>query len=154
MLYCQSSPEHHRAAAVYAMTLSRACGHESPVRLLACLQHGAQWRAGQPPVPPSACERCGEQSVPALARIEDVFEERVVVTILRVTLERSALSPMTFAHDSAYRLVEARGLEPVRSHRLPVEWQSGPGGGYEGDLVSACVTLAVTLPEPRAARAG
>jgi hypothetical protein len=155
MLYCQSAPDDHRAAAVYALTFARGCGHEYPVRTLACLQHGAEYRGWPEGVEPSRCERCGESSPLTLARIEDVFEERTVLTIPRSTVEASAHSPVTFAYDRAYRAAAERGLLPVTTYRVPVRWSSRTSGQPLGaDVLEAQVTMAVTLPEQPSYRAG
>jgi hypothetical protein len=155
MLYCQSAPDDHRAPAIYALTLARACGHEYPARTLACLQHGAELRGQPKATEPTPCERCGEESPLALVRIEDVFEERVTITVLRSTLEASAHSPVTFAYDRAYRTAADRGLRPVTAYRMPVQWTNpSPDRPTAADLVEACVTMAVTMPEQAAHKAG
>jgi hypothetical protein len=147
MLYCQSSPDDHRAAAIYALSFARQCGHLYPTRTLACLQHGAESRARPRGAESTACERCGERSALTLVRIEDVFEERVVIRVLRGTLEASAHSPVTFAYDRAYRNIADRGMEPVSTYRTPVEWRSAsPATGLGNDILEACVTMAVTVP--------
>jgi hypothetical protein len=155
MLYCQSSPDDHRSAAVYALSFSRDCGHPYPTRLLACLQHGAEMRSNPTAAEPTPCEQCGEESALTLARVEDVFEERVVVSILRSTLELSVHSPVTFAFDRASRLAVERGLQPVPTYRMPVQWQNPASSrATGGDIVDACVTLAVTVPPSPVSRAG
>jgi hypothetical protein len=161
MLYCQSEPDDHRAAAVYALTFARPCGHVYPARMLACLHHGAELRARPRTTGLTPCERCSQQAALALVRIEDVLEERIVVTVLRSTLEGSAHSPVTFAYDRAGRVVTDRGLVPITSYRAPVRWEASPLSGRLGaDLLEAHVTMAVTLPElsaeaePAVSRAG
>jgi hypothetical protein len=155
MLYCQSAPEDHRAAAVYALSFASDCGHEYPIRTLACLQHGAQLRSQPQRGAPDTCQRCGQVSGLRLARIEDVFEERVVIRIPRSALESSAHPPVMFAYDRAYRDVAERGLLPVTTYRVPVEWSwradSRPVGA---DVLEAQVTMAVTLQEQPGYRAG
>jgi len=154
MLYCQSEPDDHRAAAVYALTFARACGHEYPARTLACVHHGAELRARPRAAEPTPCERCPQEAPLALVRIEDVLEERVVVTVLRSTLEGSAHSPVTFAYDRAGRVAADRGLVPVTGYRAPVRWVASPLSDRLGaDLLEAHVTMAVTLPEARSAPA-
>ena len=155
MLYCQSSPDDHRAAAIYALSFSRQCGHPYPSRTLACLQHGAELRARPKALETTPCERCGEESPLTLVRVEDVFEERVVISILRSTLERSVHSPVTFAYDRAHRLATERGMQPVATYRMPVQWRSPSSARpFGADLVEACVTMAVTLPPQAVHRAG
>ena len=155
MLYCQSAPEHHRAPAIYALTFARHCGHEYPARTLACLQHGAELRAQPKTDQATSCERCGDESPLTLVRVEDVFEERVVISILRNTLEGSAHSPVTFAYDRACRQITERGLVPIPTYRVPVQWMSrSPGRPIGADILEAHVTMAVTLPEQPSYRAG
>ncbi|HEY6798224.1 MAG TPA: hypothetical protein VI248_26390 [Kineosporiaceae bacterium] len=155
MLYCQSAPDDHRASAVYALTFARACGHPYPVRTLACLQHGAEHRARSEDPEPTRCERCGESSPLTLARIEDVFEERVVLTISRSALQTSAHSPVTIAYDRAYQAAVERGVLPVTTYRAPVQWSSPtPGRPLLADVLEARVTLAVTQPDQPSYRAG
>jgi len=155
MLYCQSSPDDHRAAAIYALSFSRECGHPYPSRLLACLQHGAEMRANPRAPQDTPCEQCGDASPLTLMRVEDVFEERVVVSILRSTLELSVHSPVTFAYDRASRLAAERGMRPVAAYRTPVQWRSPSSSRVTGgEIVEACVTLAVTIPPQPVGKAG
>jgi hypothetical protein len=155
MLYCQSAPDAHRAPAVYALTFSRKCGHEYPACTLVCLQHGAEQRANPIAAQATACERCGATSPLNLVRVEDVFEERVVVSILRTSLEHSAHAPVTFAYDRAYRAAADRGLVPVTTYRVPVQWSSRTNERpISADVLEAHVTMAVTLHEQPSYRAG
>jgi hypothetical protein len=136
MLYCQSERLDHRAQAAYALTFVRQEDEAAPeVRVLACRDHAAR-----------SDERYGLPGVLALSRVEEVFEERVVVPLTRRCLETSALSPITIAYDRACRLVRDRGLAPVPTYRQPVRWLEPGRRGTGMDLVEAHVTLAVTRP--------
>jgi hypothetical protein len=155
MLYCQSSPDDHRAAAVYAVSFNRRCGHDYPVRSLACLTHGAELKAHPQAVNATACERCGQPSPLTLTHVEDVFEERVTISLLRSTLEGSVHSPITFAYDRAVRILSERGMHPVATYRAPVRWRSAaPSLTVGTEIIEASVTLAVTLPVAVADKAG
>lgn len=155
MLYCQSAPDDHRAAAVFALTFGRSCGHRYPTRTLACLQHGAQARTEPTATEATRCARCGAISPLTLVRVEDVFEERIDLSILRSTLELSVHSPITFAYDRACRTAQDRGLRPVTTYRVPVRWRSASAAGAgAADILQASVTLAVTVPGRTATKAG
>lgn len=148
MLYCQSPPTNHRAPAAYALTFARRCGHESSVRSLACLDHGGLLRGRPRTAGASRCERCGESSPLVLVRIEDVYEQQVVVAFTLDHLQTSPLSQATLAYDQACRAASGRGLQPVTAYRAPVQWSPSPrrsAGGSE--VMEAQVTMAVTLPE-------
>jgi hypothetical protein len=155
MLYCQSGPADHRSPAAQAATFARVCGHEYPSALLVCPQHAAELRARPRASDETACERCHRRAALVVVGMEDVFEERVTVTVLRPTLDLSAHSPVTFAYDRAYRMATERGLRPVTGYRLPVTWNSREPLLTPGtDLLEAHVTLAVTRPRVPASRAG
>jgi len=146
MLYCQSTPLDHCAEAAYVLTFSRGCGHEYPLRLLVCSEHGNEHRARPKADRETSCERCGHEGPLTLVRIEDVFEEEVVVHLARAAVVTSALSQITLAYDRAYQAVADRGLKPVTAYRMPVQWPSEGGAFAAAETMEAHVTLAVTVP--------
>jgi hypothetical protein len=149
MLYCQSMPAAHRAPAAYALTFARACGHEAPARILACHEHGEQLRSRPRAEEETPCELCAEDGLLTLVRIEEVFEERVMIAMRREVVDRSALPRITLAYDRACRAVMNRGLQPVSGYRVPVQWRSTPQGyPPDADMMEADVMLAVTRPMP------
>jgi hypothetical protein len=148
MLYCQSAPVDHRAPAVYALTFARGCGHDYHSRTLACIEHGA-WLRSRPRAELSTeCEKCGEPGPLTLVRIEDVFEERIVIALPRSAVEHSRLSPVTIAYDRAYQAAVDQGWAPVTAYRVPVHWRPQlvrhPAGT---EVTEAHVTVAVTHPQ-------
>jgi hypothetical protein len=148
MLYCQSAPADHRAPASYALTFARTCGHEYHARTLACLEHGAWVRSRPRAEQDTECERCGLPGRLTLIRIEDVFEERIVIPLSRAIVEHSRLSPVTIAYDRAYQAALDNGWDPVTAYRAPVQWRPQvvrhPVGA---ELTEAHVTVAVTHPQ-------
>lgn len=139
MLYCQAERLDHPIQAAYALTFTRQDDATAPpVRVLACREHAA--RTG---------ERYGLPGALALSRIEEVFEERVVVPLNRQSLKTSMLSPITIAYHLACLAVRDRGLTPVTTYRLPVQWRQNGPHAPDTDLVEAHVTLAVTRPPTR-----
>ena len=148
MLYCQSAPVDHRAPATYALTFARTCGHEYHARTLACLEHGAWIRSRPRAESDTECERCGRPGPLTLIRIEDVFEERIVISMPRAIVEHSRLSPVTIAYDRAYQIALEQGWNPVTAYRVQVRWHPHvvrhPVGA---ELTEAHVTVAVTHPQ-------
>lgn len=142
MLYCQSERLDHRARATHALTFVRDGGASPDARVLACHDHVTE-----------TDERYGLTGSLALSRVEEVFEESVVVPLTRRSLETSALSPITVAYDRACVAARDRGLAPVTTYRTPVTWQVTDRRAVGAELVEAHVTLAVTRavtpPSPR-----
>jgi hypothetical protein len=139
MLYCQSGPAAHRAAATCAVTVRRGCGHADPDPLLTCREHAEALRRQRPD-----CPRCGADGAVLQVRVEEVFEERIVIAVRREVVDASLLPRRTLAYDRACRWADAGGLPPVAGYRVPVQWRPHPDGyPPDADMLQAAVTLAV-----------
>jgi hypothetical protein len=137
VLYCQFQNLRHRVPATSALTFLRDDATPAVARVLACSEHAAQ-AAGE------TVERFGLPDTFTLSLVEDVFEEHIVVSMTRDSLARTALSPVMLAYDRACRTAHDRGLAPVTTYRLPVQWRETGSRMAGTEVVEAHVTLAVT----------